>query len=75
MVNIGNGNSTSKLLYSNCESLTFFDYFHGEIKFEDPTKHIYSSKPVQRLNNIKQLGFITLIQPSASHSRLTHSVA
>ncbi|MES1903029.1 MAG: hypothetical protein MHPSP_002394, partial [Paramarteilia canceri] len=55
-------------------SATFFDHFHGEIILEDCTKHVYYTKPVQRLREISQLSFERIIQPSASHSRLTHSI-
>ncbi|MDD4556932.1 MAG: HD domain-containing protein [Alphaproteobacteria bacterium] len=56
------------------------DPVHGFIKFNknDPLEHLaldlIDTKAFQRLRNIQQLGVVSLIFPSATHTRFTHSI-
>ncbi|MHA1229755.1 MAG: SIR2 family protein [Candidatus Helarchaeota archaeon] len=51
------------------------DIIYGEIKFKDENiKKIINSADFQRLRDIRQLSFVNLIYPSATHSRLSHSI-
>jgi len=50
------------------------DPIHGNIKLKGPIAELLESPEVQRLNNIKQLGFAHLVYPGAHHTRLEHSL-
>ncbi|RLF27828.1 MAG: hypothetical protein DRN05_05100 [Thermoplasmata archaeon] len=50
------------------------DSIHGDIYFRDLFVHLLDTPEVQRLYNIKQLGFAHLVFPGAHHTRLEHSI-
>jgi len=50
------------------------DPIHGNIKLKDHIVKLLESPEVQRLANIKQLGFAHLVFPGAHHTRLEHSL-
>lgn len=50
------------------------DPVHGPIGISALEKEIIDTKVFQRLRNIKQLGLASLVYPSASFSRFTHSL-
>ena len=50
------------------------DPIHGNIKLNDSIVKLLESPEVQRLYNIKQLGFAHLVFPGANHTRLEHSL-
>ena len=50
------------------------DPIHGNIKLKDSISELLESPEVQRLYNIKQLGFAHLVFPGAHHTRLEHSL-
>ncbi len=50
------------------------DPIHGNIKLKDSIAELLESPEVQRLYNIKQLGFAHLVFPGAHHTRLEHSL-
>ena len=50
------------------------DSIHGNIKIKDYFIELLNSPELQRLYNIKQLGFAQLVFPGAHHSRLEHSL-
>lgn len=50
------------------------DPIHGDIKIEDVFLDLIEAPEVQRLYNIKQLGFAHLVFPGAHHTRLEHSL-
>ena len=52
---------------------TIRDPIHGDIKFEDVFLELIEAPEIQRLYNIKQLGFAHLVFPGAHHTRLEHS--
>jgi len=49
------------------------DPIHGDIKFEGLVLDLIEAPEIQRLYNIKQLGFAHLVFPGAHHTRLEHS--
>ena len=51
---------------------TIRDPIHGDIKFEDVFLDLIEAPEIQRLYNIKQLGFAHLVFPGAHHTRLEH---
>jgi len=51
---------------------TIRDPIHGDIKFEDVFLGLIEAPEIQRLYNIKQLGFAHLVFPGAHHTRLEH---
>ena len=53
---------------------TIRDPIHGDIKFEDVFLGLIEAPEIQRLYNIKQLGFAHLVFPGAHHTRLEHSL-
>ncbi len=50
------------------------DPIHGDIKFEGLVLDLIEAPELQRLYNIKQLGFAHLVFPGAHHTRLEHSL-
>ena len=50
------------------------DPIHGDIKIEGSIVELLKTPEVQRLYNIKQLGFAHLVFPGAHHTRLEHSL-
>lgn len=50
------------------------DQIHGEISFSEAEMKLITSKPFERLRYIKQLGFVDVIYPGASHNRYQHSL-
>jgi hypothetical protein len=50
------------------------DPIHGDIKFEGLLLDLIQAPELQRLYNIKQLGFAHLVFPGAHHTRLEHSL-
>ena len=49
------------------------DQIHGRIEFSDAEMKLITSKSFERLRYIKQLGFVELVYPGASHNRYQHS--
>jgi HD superfamily phosphohydrolase len=58
----------------NNESKTIRDSIHGDIKLEGVHLDLIEAPEIQRLYNIKQLGFAHLVFPGAHHTRLEHSL-
>ena len=56
------------------ESKTIRDPIHGDIKLEGLFLDLIEAPEIQRLYNIKQLGFAHLVFPGAHHTRLEHSL-
>ncbi|MFC2118334.1 hypothetical protein ACFLSY_06810 [Bacteroidota bacterium] len=50
------------------------DSIYGIIKISTFEKRLISTKEMQRLRGIKQLGFVNLVYPDAEHSRFAHSL-
>lgn len=50
------------------------DSIYGVIKISLFEKALISTKEMQRLRGIKQLGFVNLVYPDAEHSRFAHSL-
>jgi len=50
------------------------DSIHGDIKFQGIFLELLESPEIQRLHNIKQLGFANMVFPGANHTRLEHSL-
>ncbi len=55
-------------------SKTIRDPIHGDIKLEGLFLDLIETPEIQRLYNIKQLGFAHLVFPGAHHTRLEHSL-
>ncbi len=58
----------------NSESKTIRDPIHGDIKLEGLFLELIEAPEIQRLYDIKQLGFAHLVFPGAHHTRLEHSL-
>jgi HD superfamily phosphohydrolase len=56
------------------KSKTIRDPIHGDIKLEGLFLDLIEAPEIQRLYNIKQLGFAHLVFPGAHHTRLEHSL-
>ncbi|MDH7517681.1 MAG: HD domain-containing protein [Candidatus Thermoplasmatota archaeon] len=56
------------------EHKTIRDPIHGDIKLEGVFLDLLETPEIQRLYNIKQLGFAHLVFPGAHHTRLEHSL-
>ena len=50
------------------------DPIYGFIKIDDFIKKIIDTEEFQRLRYIKQLGVVSYIYPSATHTRFEHSL-
>ena len=50
------------------------DPIHGDIKIDGIFLQLLESPEIQRLYNVKQLGFAHLVFPGAHHTRLEHSL-
>lgn len=50
------------------------DQIHGDISFSDQEEQFIMSRSFQRLRYIKQLGFVELEFPGATHNRFQHSL-
>ena len=50
------------------------DPIHGNIRFSGIFVDLLESPELQRLHNIKQLGFAYMVFPGANHTRLEHSI-
>lgn len=50
------------------------DPIHGNIRFDGFFVELLESPELQRLHNIKQLGFAYMVFPGANHTRLEHSM-
>ncbi|MFB6188460.1 MAG: HD domain-containing protein [Halapricum sp.] len=53
---------------------TIKDSVHDYIEVEGVARDLLDTAPVQRLRHIKQLGTVTLVYPSANHTRFEHSL-
>ena len=51
-----------------------FDPIHGEIYFDAQIKQIIDTKVFQRLRYINQLGGSSMVFPSTTHTRFSHSI-
>ena len=58
----------------NIQNKTIFDLLHGYIEIDSEAIKIIDCKEFQRLRNIKQLGVVHLVFPSATHTRFEHSL-
>lgn len=54
--------------------MKIFDHIHGYINICPSAKKILDTLEFQRLRNVKQLGCVYLVFPSASHNRFEHSL-
>jgi uncharacterized protein len=50
------------------------DPIHGYIEIQPYIERLLDTKVVQRLRNVKQLGWTNLVYPGANHSRFEHSL-
>jgi HD superfamily phosphohydrolase len=62
------------LIYTPVKSKIIRDPIHGDIKIGGVFLDLIEAPEVQRLLNIKQLGFTHLVFPGAHHTRLEHSL-
>ncbi|QSG10816.1 HD superfamily phosphohydrolase [Halapricum desulfuricans] len=53
---------------------TIKDSVHDYIEVEGVARDLLDSAAVQRLRHVKQLGTVTLVYPSANHTRFEHSL-
>jgi len=58
--------------FTDCEPI--MDSVYGIINVSQFEKAVISTKEMQRLRGIKQLGFVNLVYPDAEHSRFSHSL-
>ena len=58
----------------NDKSKTIRDPIHGDIKIQGVFYDLMEAPEIQRLYDIKQLGFAHLVFPGAHHTRLEHSL-
>jgi hypothetical protein len=58
----------------NSKTKTIRDPIHGDIKLEGLFLELIEAPEIQRLYDIKQLGFAHLVFPGAHHTRLEHSL-
>ncbi len=50
------------------------DSIHGSVPINEVEYWLLQTPPLRRLHGVKQLGFLHLVYPSATHTRLSHSV-
>lgn len=50
------------------------DAIHKRVPFSERERQIIDHACVQRLRHIRQLGFVSLVYPSATHDRFSHSI-
>ena len=50
------------------------DAIHGSVPINEVEYWLLQTEPLRRLHGVKQLGFLHLVYPSATHTRLSHSV-
>ena len=50
------------------------DPVHGYINLTDEERDILDTRPLQRLRRVRQMGMSSLVYPSATHTRLSHSL-
>lgn len=50
------------------------DPIHGYVKLSDKEIDILDSDPMQRLRRVKQMSMSSLVYPSATHTRFSHSI-
>ena len=50
------------------------DPIHGYIEISPPIERLLDTRAVQRLRNVKQLGWTYLVYPGANHTRFEHSL-
>ena len=55
-------------------SKVIFDIIHGFIEVDELALSIIDKPEFQRLKNIKQLGIVHNVFPSATHTRFEHSL-
>src|SRR6056297_3265341 len=53
---------------------TIKDSVHDHIAVEGVAAELLETPPVQRLRQVKQLGTVTMVYPSANHTRFEHSL-
>ncbi|SFS05562.1 hypothetical protein SAMN05216559_2877 [Halomicrobium zhouii] len=53
---------------------TIKDSVHDHIELDGVAEALLDTAPVQRLRHVKQLGTVTLVYPSANHTRFEHSL-
>ena len=53
---------------------TIKDSVHDHITIDGLALDLLDTSPVQRLRHIKQLGTVSLVYPSANHTRFEHSI-
>ncbi|WP_254271508.1 HD domain-containing protein [Haloarcula marina] len=53
---------------------TIKDSVHDHIAVEGVAEALLETPPVQRLRHVKQLGTVTMVYPSANHTRFEHSL-
>ena len=53
---------------------TIKDSVHDHIAVEGVAAELLETPPVQRLRRVKQLGTVTMVYPSANHTRFEHSL-
>ena len=58
----------------NLGSKVIRDPIHGDIKLEGFFLDLIEAPEIQRLYNIRQLGFTHLVFPGAHHTRFEHSL-
>ena len=50
------------------------DSVHDHIQVDGVARDLLDTPEVQRLRNIRQLGTVSLVYPSANHTRFEHSL-
>jgi HD superfamily phosphohydrolase len=53
---------------------TIKDSVHDHVAVEGVARDLLDTPPLQRLRHVKQLGTVTLVYPSANHTRFEHSL-
>jgi len=50
------------------------DALHGSVPINEVEYWLLQKHPLRRLHGVRQLGFLYLVYPTATHSRLSHSI-